>query len=354
MGFIALTQEHCSCGQSEGHFDFLEKLQLVAEKQGDQMKSWMFEKLNSAAAVTMLLTFLASCAPESKDLPTYQNQSTTENSAIVGGVNATLDYQKANGIVGLTILMEDKFGQQGTATCTGTLIARNIVLTAAHCIAEDGIKAIAVIFATDDSKVTKDEVRYAVDGTIHQDFLKGVDQSSNTDTTAWNDLAILKLSADAPVEFKTARLPASINDVNLLPKSKVTLSGFGITNAVVRRVVKDKKGNQRILELPSSGSGVLRKIDGILVKQMSADKKEIILDQSKSKGACHGDSGGPAFVQTADGSTMQVGVTSRGTNKLGNCDESAIYTNVAAHLPWIAETSAKLVAKSTATQVATK
>ncbi len=320
------------------------------------MKSWMFEKLNSTAVVSLLLAFLASCAPASKDLSSYQNETSrtvaSDSSSIVGGVNATLDYQKQNGIVGLTILTQDQFGQQGTATCTGTLIARNIVLTAAHCIAEGGIKAIAVIFATDDSKVTQDQVRYAADGVVHQDFLKGVNQSSNTDTTAWNDLALLKLSSDAPADFKTARLPTSLNDVNLLPSSKVTLSGFGITNAILRRVVKDKKGNQRILELPSSGSGVLRKIDGVLVKQMSADKKEIILDQSKSKGACHGDSGGPAFVMSKDGSAMQVGVTSRGTNKLGNCDESAIYTNVAAHLPWIANESAKLVAKSAATKMA--
>lgn len=325
---------------------------------GDQMKSWMFEKLNSAAVVSLILAFLASCAPQSKDLSSYQNDTqrtlASDSSSIVGGMNATLEYQKQNGVVGLTILTEDQFGQQGTATCTGTLISRNIVLTAAHCIASNGIKAIAVIFATDDSKVTQDEVRYAVDGTIHQDYLKGVDQNSNADTTAWNDLALLKLSADAPADFKTARLPASMSDVNLLPASKVSLSGFGITNAVVRRVVKDKKGNQRILELPSSGSGTLRKIDGVAVKQMSADKKEIILDQSKSKGACHGDSGGPAFVTTKDGSSMQVGVTSRGTNKLGNCNESAIYTNVAAHLPWIAESSAKLVAKSAATQMAAK
>lgn len=322
------------------------------------MKSWMFGKLNSATVASLLLTVLTSCGPESKNLSSYQIEPSrtvaSDSSSIIGGVNATLDYQKQNGIVGLTILTEDQLGRQGRSTCTGTLIARNIVLTAAHCIADNGIKAVAVIFATDDSKVSQDQVRYAVGGAIHPDYLKGIDQSSASDTTAWNDLALLKLSADAPADFSTARLPAAMNDVNLLPKSKVTLSGFGITNAVVRRVVKDKKGNQRILELPSSGAGVLRKIDGILVKQMSADKKEIILDQSKSTGACHGDSGGPAFIQTKDGSAMQVGVTSRGTNQLGNCNESAIYTNVAAHLPWLAETSAKLAAGSTATQVASK
>ncbi len=314
----------------------------------------MFEKSTAAASVTLLLAFLSSCAPESKNLSSYQNSTAnTESSNIVGGTLATADYQKQNGIVELSIAMQDATtGQQGVATCTGTLIAKRLVLTAAHCLASPGITNIAAVFVTDENKALKTDVVFAVDGIIHPDFLKGIDPKAPSASATWNDIALVKLEADAPADFKFARLPASATEVNLLAGSKVTLSGYGITNAIVRKVVRGKNGTQKIIEVPSTGSGVLRKIDNILVKQMSMDKKEIMLDQSKSIGACHGDSGGPAFVMAKDGTSIQVGVTSRGTEKLGNCNENAIYTSVASHLAWIADAGGKLLAKAVVNPVA--
>jgi secreted trypsin-like serine protease len=322
------------------------------------MKSWMFEKLTAALSLTLLSAFVSSCAPESKNLSSYQNStSNTESSNIVGGTLATADYQKQNGIVELVIMMND----QSAATCTGTLIAKNLVLTAAHCLASPGIANIAAVFTTDDTNAQKSDVRFVIDGAIHPDFQKGIIDQVTASTLSWNDIALVKLESDAPADFKLVRMPASATEVNLLAGSKVTLSGYGITNAIVRKIVLGKngkpvlvKGKVKTVELPSVGSGVLRKIDNIIVKQISADKKEIMLDQSKSTGACHGDSGGPAFIAAADGTSIQVGVTSRGTEKLGNCNENAVYTSVAAHLGWISETGTKLLAKAIVTPVAVK
>lgn len=308
------------------------------------MKSWMFEKVKAAAIVSLLLTFLVSCAPESKNVSSVESQTPELSSSnIIGGSIADLNYQKQNGIVELSISMKDAAtGAQGTATCTGSLIAKNIVLTAAHCLADSGITSIAVVFTNDENKATQADVRFASDGAMHPDFLKGVDPKASPAASVWNDIALVKLSEDAPADFKLTRLPSSLDEIKLIANSKVTLAGFGITNSVVRRIVRDKRGVQKIVSLSSVGSGVLRKVDGILVKQVTADKKEILLDQTSQRGACHGDSGGPAFVTAKDGSQIQVGLTSRGTEKLGNCTESAVYTGVAAHLGWIAETSLKL------------
>ncbi len=319
------------------------------------MKAWMFEKSNAALGVTLLLAFLSSCAPESKNLSSYQNSIATSKSAnIIGGVNATSDYQKQNGIVELSIQIQDPSGQQGTATCTGTLIAKRLILTAAHCLADSGITNIAAVFATDENTAQRTDVVFAVDGVIHPDFLKGIDPKAPAASATWNDIALVKLEADAPADFKFARLPTSQTEVNLMSGSKVSLAGFGITSAIVRKIVRSKKGSQKIVDVPTTGAGVLRKIDNILVKQMSVDKKEIMLDQSKSIGACHGDSGGPAFVLAKDGTSIQVGVTSRGTEKLGNCNENAIYTSVASHLAWIASAGGKLLAKTNMAVAPTK
>jgi secreted trypsin-like serine protease len=316
------------------------------------MKTGLFNKINTAATIALLSIVVSACAPQSKNSSSYQS-SETQKSNIVGGTNATSAEQKQNGIVEILIFIQNQAGQQGTATCTGTLISKNIVLTAAHCLMSQGITRIGVVFATDTASATQTDVRFAVDGIVHPQFLDGYDPNSSNDNLIWNDIAILKLASDAPADFKFARLPTSLTEVSLVPNSKVTLAGYGITNAIVRKVVLDqdgkavldKDGNEQFVEIPSEGSGKLRKIENVTVKEVSADQKEIILDQSTGFGACHGDSGGPAFVTADSGSLIQVGITSRGTDKLGNCNQSAIYTSVASHLAWIDQASKALLAE---------
>lgn len=299
------------------------------------MKSWMLEKAIAASAVAALLSLL-SCAPQ-KQGSSYSNESGLSQSQIVGGVEASVDYQKQNGVVGLVMFMKDaQTGAEGTATCTGTLISQKIILTAAHCVVEPSLQGIAVVFATDTEKATQAEIRWVVDGTVHPDY-KG----------ETSDLALLKISEAAPADFKIAKLAGA--NTKILPKHKLTLAGYGITNAIVRKVMKDKFGIPKVVEVPSSGDGVLRKIDGIPVVSVSAENKEILLDQTNSVGACHGDSGGPAFITSQSGAAVQVGVTSRGTEKLGNCNQGAIYTSVAAHSAWIKQSTAALIAKVAAT-----
>ena len=82
--------------------------------------------LNVVFALTFV-SFFVGCAPSS----TSQNSvgtATGQDANIIGGVNSTADFQKANGIVGLRFyyISSDK-KTQSTATCTGSLIKKNIV-----------------------------------------------------------------------------------------------------------------------------------------------------------------------------------------------------------------------------------
>ena len=313
------------------------------------MKSIISEKINTAAVLTILFTFLAGCAPESKNLSSYQSSAANESNHIVGGAKGTADYQQQNGIVGLLIVTKNELGEQSMSICTGTLIAKNIVLTAAHCVANPRITKIAAVFKTDAETATKADLRFGQTSMIHPGY-NPIKRSNGSN----DDIALVKLQSDAPANFKFANLPNSINSVDLLLNTKVTLAGYGVTNSIVNKSVIDKNGHEDIIPLKSVGSGTLRKVDNIPIVAISPDKKEILLQQSKSRGACHGDSGGPAFTHLMNGTAIQVGLTSRATNLLGNCNEGAIYTSVAAYLPWINATAAKLQAVSLTTTAAVK
>ena len=302
--------------------------------QGGCMKKEMMKQAAAVLVLTATALFV-SCAPKSESAPTsYLNSAELQNSNILGGLLADSNFQKANGIVQLKIVTD-----VGVATCTGSLIERDVVLTAAHCIADEGLRRVVVLLALDDVKVTQEQVIEGINARIHPEYAPTDDKSK-----VWNDIAVVKLETPAPADFKLAVLPTAETVKQLTKGSKLTLAGYGITNAVIRKVLKDKNGKvvvgkdgqPQTIELPGRGSGTLRRVSNIAVTGVTADQKEISFNQENLRGACHGDSGGPALLQLKDGSYIQVGVTSRGTNQLGNCNEGAIYTGVAGQLDFIA------------------
>lgn len=275
------------------------------------------KKLNIGVLLTAS-ALLVACSKNSTENVPPETELFAGN--IVGGVNSSDSFQKENGVVGLVIDTTD-----GQGICTGTLISRKLVLTAAHCLDSSGaqIRSIAVIFTQDVSKTSKEQVRYAVKGRVHNLFLT----ESMSGKGSWNDIALLKLNEDAPVDFKTARLPSADT---LKSKTMLTQSGFGKAEAE-RNPASDT-------------SGVLRQVSGIEVLGKSQDGKELLLKEN-GKGSCNGDSGGPAYVRASDGRLTQVGVNSRGTDP-NSCIGVGIFTNVASHLQWIKVNSQALLAAS--------
>lgn len=311
--------------------------------------------LKSSLSVIAALS-LYSCAPSEQSNTSQYTE--TKMSSIVGGVTADSKFQNANGVVGLLILSENEMGMTSESVCTGTLIDRRVVLTAGHCVVTPGLKGVAVLFDTNISTAGEDRLRFAVNLDVHShylDVLRGLAPQEGLANRS--DLALLVLNEAAPADVQTAELADA--STLLQTGSKLLLAGYGNTNAVIRKIAKGKNGKPQVgldgrpvmQEFESVGTGTLRSVDGITVLKTLSEGKEILLDQTKQKGACHGDSGGPAFLKRADGKLVQVGVTSRGTEALGNCNQSSIYGSTVAHLPWIKETAAALL---TATEAAEK
>lgn len=155
------------------------------------------------------------------------------------------------------------------------------------------------------------------------DFL---DRAGNNETD-WHDLALVKLASPIPAGYQVSKFLPS-RDM-LKTGSTVTLAGYGITTPT------STDGDD--------GAGTLRKVDQSVVNGNYGDT-EFLVSLAGGKGACHGDSGGPAFVRT-NNQLYLIGVASRMTEKdrVANngdvkdfsCSVEMVYTSALAQMDWI-------------------
>jgi secreted trypsin-like serine protease len=151
--------------------------------------------------------------------------------------------------------------------CTGTALARDLVLTAAHCVAratEYQVKA----FQTGQS--------ISVRGVApHPRF----DIAAYTASRATADVALLKLTAPLPDIVVPATLAASRR---VTVGEKLTIAGFGVTAAGTPRGL----GVPRMAALTVTG-----KPGSLQIRLYDAATR----NQRVGLGGCTGDSGAPAF-----------------------------------------------------------
>jgi uncharacterized protein (TIGR03382 family) len=173
----------------------------------------------------------------------------------------------------------------GQYLCTGTLIDKEWVLTAAHCLQGISLSSIRVHFNTVDLFRSQGTVRMAAMAIPKPNF----DQRD----LGHNDIGLIKLSepmteiAPLPVNLDPDKAPVGID---------VTMVGFGATaqggggSVGVEYVV-----NQTSVPCTFAGS----------------DADLLCFSQTSGKGKCEGDSGGPSFAMV-NGTLTQVGITSFG------------------------------------------
>ena len=143
------------------------------------------------------------------------------------------------------------------------------------------------------------------------------------------DIALVKFGGGLPAGYKRV---SAMNDSSSIRKgARVVLAGYGISNARER-----------------SGAGRLRKAE-VRVAESRTGKQEMILDQSHGQGACHGDSGGPAFLRRK-GKLILAGLTNRSypAQAPDDCAHQVVYTKVPAYRRWILSNERKLAQASQA------
>ena len=233
--------------------------------------------------------------------------------------------------VGLTVEVVDGFAP----FCTGTLIAPEYVLTAAHCISECNDGGESMAGQRDKMRISIGQSRATFRANYEIESFHPHPQFVCESTYLKNDIAILKLKekVDVPYVVPTPPLPPSLalttKDVDSEKGITMTVVGFGRTEPAQ----KDSKGSKYKTSLPIYA---LCPLEGTGSKncgnQYTKSKGFFYYDVTTHKtGTCEGDSGGPSFI-TKNGNKFVAGVTSFGQE---NCQHVSAMTDVSEYYDFI-------------------
>jgi hypothetical protein len=225
------------------------------------------------------------------------------------------------------------YDKEKQTLCTGSILSKELqlIITAAHCANKEDPQAMVLIFGT--SLPTKNGpppvFRQVVDLRINPRYEQVMTMFEQNQTLAadsvkeWGDIAVLKFVGGLPPGYEAADL---LNvKVPLRNGLRVTLAGYG-----------EIDGNRHI------SSDKLNRADVVLA-DAGFSPTEVMMDQRNGKGACHGDSGGPAYIAVG-GKTYLFGVTSRGVRDPGNnCSTFSVYSNIPAMIGLVAKFAKDLV-----------
>jgi hypothetical protein len=209
-------------------------------------------------------------------------------------------------------------GSYGTV-CTATAIARDLLLTAAHCV-QPGADYKLMGNKPGEKPILKNIARIERDPQFELKRLFA--------HLATADVALLKLAERLPDTIPAVLIAG--DDETVAVGDTLTVAGYGVT----------AHGAERL-------DGILRAAALTVTGQPGALQIRLFDPATKGTqaglGACTGDSGGPAF-RGKDGDLVMVGVVSwsTGPNLTGGCGGLTGITPLARYRPWIVDTARKL------------
>lgn len=202
-------------------------------------------------------------------------------------------------------------------SCSATIIAPTVVLTAGHCSAEPGGAANPASWYT----VTTGSVNRTAGvktGVVRVIPYPGY-TGQNIFLGSGRDAGLLFLSK--PVAAPA--IPLAQDQSLAKAGSEAFVAGWGLT----------APNGVEPSELLRWTNTTIRCVGSAACEDPSISATEIEIASNELKGTCPGDSGGPLWRETAAG-PVEVGLTSRGPS---NACNSSVENNVATIRPWIEE-----------------
>lgn len=199
--------------------------------------------------------------------------------------------------------------------CTGTLVAPDLVMTAAHCISPAVLGYSSQSQVTYDTAVRIGSTRADSGGYVIQAAATLPHPSFSESSLGRHDIGLIWLA-----DSVTSVTPTVLNRNHADAPAGITTSlvGFGLTNP------NNQYSSGTLYYLgskPTVGCSSIGESDTYL----------LCYDQTNGTGSCSGDSGGPSFA-TIGGTRKLVGVTSFGDQY---CQQIGAYTRIDAELDFL-------------------
>lgn len=221
-------------------------------------------------------------------------------------------------------------GHRLAVSCTGTVVAPRVILTAAHCLYREG----GGVFNAANFKVYTGTADLAQATTANVSLVgQALIFPSYNPNKNFNDAGLLVLSTPVSAPPLGIATPA---DASLLVKgTPISIAGWGLTNARSNRVPSVfRQGTTTIQDASYCKKHGPRFLTYSYVSQLcaaSAPRFEV--------GSCQGDSGGPGIARREDGSPVEVGIISEVET---GCDTRA--PEILARVDYVSEWVARWIA----------
>ncbi|ENX01659.1 hypothetical protein F900_01419 [Acinetobacter modestus] len=266
-------------------------------------------------------------------------ESKTDQKTIIKEIVTTMTDARSS-----TVNLLNLYRDGGAKICAGTLISKNLILTAAHCIPEDSDKIAVVGFGINlKESILRSPPKHPTykikEIKPYPSYEFGIEKKLDN---SYKDLAIFKFNGELPEGFKIRQLPK--DNFQISSKDTLELLGYGKTS-----VKQADDGTLRRSILPATD--ILNKIytersdeNGEITRTEIQIPKAILLNNNHGA-ACEGDSGGPLFVKNSKNELILIGVLSQGVELTENsekCTGYSIFVDLRQKLDWIQKTMNEL------------
>ena len=237
-------------------------------------------------------------------LPACQRETGRSEVAIRQGV--LIGDDRDNVAIRTVALVTRSKLESGQSFCTGSIVAPDMVLTAAHCLVDGEAAETLVVFARTVKGAPLEKIRPVLNWKSHEEFNPAAALDPHSIDVP-NDIALLRFEGSLPEPYVVTPILRDILSIT----NKVTLAGYGLAS-----------------ESEPETIGFLRAVD---VSVIATDFLRKVMETLGEIGAqaLSGDSGGPALVFLSDGAFV-AGVDSTGSMRGSNS-----YTGVPYYADWI-------------------